>query len=147
MTMTEHKPSREWPDGQLPSTRGRRCGPAPYGNAMGIKELAEQLGTTHRALRYYEQVELINPTRNASGARNYGPDTRRVLQLIVTLRRTGHSLKEIRAILSGNESDDEAVRLKIGTALKNRLEQLQEQVDQTKALLTHFTGHSQTLLR
>jgi DNA-binding transcriptional MerR regulator len=144
MTMIEHKPGREWPEDQRPSTGERRRQRARYGNAMGIKELAEQLGTTHRALRYYEQVELISPARNASGARNYGPGTRRELELIVTLRRTGHSLKEIRAILSGDEVDDDGVRLKVAAALQSRLEQLQDQVGQTKALLRRFTESPRT---
>jgi DNA-binding transcriptional MerR regulator len=41
---------------------------------MKIGELAERTGIPTRMLRYYEQQELISPTRAANGYRAYGED-------------------------------------------------------------------------
>ena len=67
---------------------------------MGITELALGLETTTRALRYYEEMKLIRPHRNERGVRSYGPQARRELELMVTLRRVGSSLDQIKAVMS-----------------------------------------------
>jgi DNA-binding transcriptional MerR regulator len=41
---------------------------------MKIGELAERTGIPTRMLRYYEQQELISPTRSANGYRAYGDE-------------------------------------------------------------------------
>ena len=105
--------------------------------AMGIQELAKSLGATQRALRYYEQVGLIRSDRNARGARTYGPQTHRDLSLIVTLRRTGHSIRDIRHILFDEDTGDDAVRHRIALTLRNRLSHLEHQAQEIRGLLDH----------
>jgi len=138
MAMLEPDVADLWRRPRHPARGGRPRRTSINGSGMGIKELAERLGTTHRALRYYEQVELIRPARNAQGARNYEPDTRRELELIVTLRRTGHSVSEIRAILKGEDVGDDGVRSKVFAALQARLDHLHEQTRHLQALLNQF---------
>ncbi len=138
MAMLEPEVGTLWRRPRHPARGGRPRRGAANGSGMGIKELAERLGTTHRALRYYEQVELIRPARNAQGARNYDPETRRALELILTLRRTGHSVSEIRAILKGEDVGDDGVRSKVFAALQARLDDLQEQTRHLRTLLDQF---------
>ena len=138
MAMLEPEVANLWRRPRHPAQGGRPRRVQAQGDGMGIKELAERLGTTHRALRYYEQVELIRPARNAQGARNYEPETRRALELIVTLRRTGHSVSDIRAILKGEDVGDDAVRSKVFAALQARLDDLQEQTRHLRTLLDQF---------
>lgn len=138
MAMIEQDVVELWRRPGHPARGGRPRRTSIKGSGMGIKELAERLGTTHRALRYYEQVELIRPARNAQGARNYGPETRRELELIVTLRRTGHSVSDIRDILKGEDVGDDGVRSKVFAALQARLDHLYEQTRHLQVLLEQF---------
>lgn len=109
-------------------------------DALGITELAETLGTTSRALRYYEELGLIAPQRSGRGGRTYCLTVRREAELIVMLRRAGRSIREIQSVLSGNGANDEATRSKVVAALRERLEELETQSDQLKALLTRFSS-------
>lgn len=109
---------------------------------IGITELAQSLGTTSRALRYYEEIGLVTPQRTARGGRTYGPGLRRDLELIVMLRRAGRSIREIQAVLSGDEANDETTRVKVATVLRERLDELEAQSDALKVLLNRFSKPS-----
>ncbi|MFT4044863.1 MAG: MerR family transcriptional regulator [Gordonia sp. (in: high G+C Gram-positive bacteria)] len=65
---------------------------------MLIGELAERSGTTRRALRYYEQQHLLEPTRDANGYRRYEPTA------VVRVH-------QIRALLDAGFSSDVITRL------------------------------------
>jgi DNA-binding transcriptional MerR regulator len=52
-----------------------------------ISELARRTGTSPRALRYYEEQDLLRPDRSASGYRDYD-------------ERTVHAVRHIRLLLS-----------------------------------------------
>lgn len=69
------------------------------GEGFRITELARALGTTVRALRYYEQIGLIRPDRARGNARVYGPDMRRRAGVVVRLRQAGVAADEIFDIL------------------------------------------------
>jgi MerR family transcriptional regulator, redox-sensitive transcriptional activator SoxR len=72
---------------------------------LRIGELAEQVHLRPSALRYYEQVGLIQPPPRADGARVYPPATIRRIALIKMAQRAGFRLAEIRALLAaGAES-------------------------------------------
>ena len=45
------------------------------GAALKIGDVARQLGTTARTLRYYEEQGLLTPPRTAKGTRLYAPGT------------------------------------------------------------------------
>jgi len=59
-----------------------------------VTELAEQLGTTPRALRFYEDKGLVTPQR-AGTTRIYTHRDRGRLALILRGKRLGFSLREI----------------------------------------------------
>ena len=63
-----------------------------------ISELAAEFGITPRAIRFYEDEQLIKPTRQGQ-ARIYAPRDRARLQLILRGKRVGFSLDEIREML------------------------------------------------
>lgn len=56
-------------------------------DGITITELAQHVGTTVSALRYYEQVDILKPDRTRGNARRYGPQMRFRAKLIVRLRR------------------------------------------------------------
>jgi DNA-binding transcriptional MerR regulator len=71
---------------------------------MTIGEVAREFGMTVRALRFYEARRLITPQRHGA-LRLYDRGARERLTLILTARRLGFTLAEIKDIVgaSGNE--------------------------------------------
>jgi DNA-binding transcriptional MerR regulator len=66
-----------------------------------IGELAREFGVTLRALRFYENKGLIAP-RRAGTARLYSQGDRARLAQILTGKRLGFTLAEIRKMISGD---------------------------------------------
>ena len=56
---------------------------------MRISELAERAGVTVKAVRYYERLGLVAPTRLGNGYREYGDEHLRVVREIRELASTG----------------------------------------------------------
>ena len=63
-----------------------------------IAEIAEELGITHRTVRYYEDLGLISPERRGT-VRVFHPRDRIRLQLVLRGKRLGFPLEEIRTIV------------------------------------------------
>ena len=70
-----------------------------------ISELAEEFGITPRAIRFYEDEELIKPTRQGQ-TRVYAPRDRVRLALILRGKRVGFSLIEIKEMLDLYDIND-----------------------------------------
>jgi len=67
---------------------------------LAIGEVARRAGMATSALRYYEDLGLIDATRTAGGARRYPRSVLRRLAVIRAARNVGLSLPEIREALS-----------------------------------------------
>jgi MerR family transcriptional regulator, redox-sensitive transcriptional activator SoxR len=67
---------------------------------LAIGEVARRAGLRPSAVRYYEDVGLIEPARR-SGRRVYTPDAVERLALIAFAKNAGFSLDEIRVLLFG----------------------------------------------
>ncbi|MFC4598276.1 MerR family transcriptional regulator [Cohnella hongkongensis] len=74
---------------------------------MNIKEAADKLGVTPRAIRFYEKKGLLSPAKQASNRyRTFAePDLWR-LQTIVSLREAGMSVSDIKQALEKWADDD-----------------------------------------
>lgn len=66
---------------------------------MRIGELAERTGTHPRSLRYYEQQDLIRPSRAPNGYRTYDEDTAARVVLIRELLDSGIPTRVIREMI------------------------------------------------
>ncbi len=100
---------------------------------LTITELAEQLGVTARAIRFYEDTGLISPSR-AGATRVY---TRRELarmQLILRGKRLGFSLRDIKQFLDLYDHDPTHVeqRRQLLARVRHRIEELEK----TRAAVT-----------
>jgi DNA-binding transcriptional MerR regulator len=77
---------------------------------MRIGELADQAGTTTRALRLYEEMGLLAARRSANGYRQYDENDVRMVREILSLRAVGFALDETRPFVeclrSGHETGD-----------------------------------------
>lgn len=65
---------------------------------LTIAEVADELGVTHRTVRYYEAQGLVSPERRGT-QRLYHPRDRVRLALVLRGRRLGFGLAEIRRIV------------------------------------------------
>jgi DNA-binding transcriptional MerR regulator len=77
---------------------------------MRIGELASQVGTTTRTLRFYEAQGLLDARRTSSGYRDYGEQDIRLVAEILRLRELGFSLDDTRPFVeclrAGNPTGD-----------------------------------------
>ncbi|GBD44969.1 HTH-type transcriptional regulator CueR [bacterium HR40] len=111
-----------------------------------VGELAAELGTTARALRFYEDKGLIAPKR-AGQTRIYDHRDRARLLLILRGKRLGFSLREIREWLSLYEGEvDRPSRTRnwlerIDQRIR-RLEQQRRDLDRTLAELAELRAQA-----
>ena len=100
-----------------------------------IQQLSRLSGVTTRALRWYDRIGLLKPSRVAdSGYRYYGPAEVDRLQDILYYRALGVELARIREYLDDPSFDRLAALRGHLTALKaerGRLEQLIQSVQDT----------------
>lgn len=73
-------------------------------DALKIGELAEELKTTPRTIRLYEELGLIVPERTPGGTRLYRKKDARRLALALRLARLGMELGEIQRLASIREA-------------------------------------------
>lgn len=72
----------------------------PQPALLKIGDVAKKTGITLRTLRYYEELELIEPDNRSKGNfRLYGPSVIQRVQFITSLKKLDFSLEEIREIL------------------------------------------------
>ncbi|MGH7027294.1 MerR family transcriptional regulator [Brevundimonas sp.] len=97
--------------------------------ALRITDLAALAGTTVRALRYYEDLGLLEPQRSATRARYYPPDTAAIARQIVDMRRLGIPVAAIAEALDGLKTDRPSL-------LENLLLRRREEMEAEKAIMT-----------
>ena len=96
---------------------------------MKVGALAKRTGLSVRALHYYDEIGLLQPSRvTGSGHRVYGPAELVRLQQIKSLRQLGFSLEEIRACLDTPQFTPARV-------LGLHVERLREQIHQQERLV------------
>src|SRR6185437_15908260 len=78
--------------------------PGPDDELMAIPRLAEHVGVTPRVLRYWEEQQLISPTRE-HGKLRYSPRDRAIAALIRQLLDNGASVEGLRTLKRFAERD------------------------------------------
>ena len=108
-----------------------------------VTELANDLGVTPRALRFYEDKGLIAPQR-AGNTRVYTHRDRGRLMLILRGKRLGFTLREVREWLDLYEVDpDQAAQL---TRLKDKVRKRIEALEQQRGDLDATLGELREIL-
>ena len=94
-----------------------------------IKELSKLAGVSARTLRYYDQIDLLKPSRiTEAGYRYYGQEELAVLQQILFYRERGFELKTIQKIIHDDHFD-------MLTAMEEHLLELEKQKASTESLI------------
>ncbi len=101
---------------------------------MKIGEVARKAGMTVRAVRYYEELGLVQPDGHSSGGfRLYGEKNLKRLRVIDFLKGMGLSLAEIREILLAKKSSGASID-SVRTLFRIYGERLSQIESQIKAL-------------
>ena len=112
-------------------------------NQFSISDLAREFDLTTRAIRFYEDLGLLQPQRAGPGGRSrvYGARDRTRLKLTLRAKRLGLSLTEAREIIDMYDSPrDTGPQLRkflhvLGThrlALEEQMADLQANLDEVK---------------
>ncbi|MDF1832621.1 MAG: MerR family DNA-binding transcriptional regulator [Porticoccaceae bacterium] len=95
-------------------------------STYSISELAKEFGVTTRAIRHYEELQLLQPARQGQ-KRIYSPADRTKLKLIVRGKRIGLSLQESGELLHMYEP---------GSSNINQLERMLEYISTSRQKLS-----------
>lgn len=110
-----------------------------------ISDLAKEFDLTTRAMRFYEDMGLLQPERSGPGGRNrvYSARDRTRLKLTLRAKRLGLSLSEAREIIDMYESPrDTGPQLKKFLAvLAQHRKQIEEQMADLQANLDEVKAH------
>jgi DNA-binding transcriptional MerR regulator len=110
-----------------------------------ISDLAREFDLTTRAIRFYEDMGLLQPERTGPGGRNrtYSSRDRTRLKLTLRAKRLGLSLTEARDIIDMYDSPrDTGPQLrKFLTILAQHRQQLEEQMAELQANLDEVRTH------
>ena len=110
-----------------------------------ISDLAREFDLTTRAIRFYEDMGLLQPERSGPGGRNrvYSSRDRTRLKLTLRAKRLGLSLTEAREIIDMYDSPrDTGPQLrKFLTVLAQHRQQLEEQMAELQANLDEVRTH------
>lgn len=104
---------------------------------LGIQEVADRLGITPRALRFYEDRGLIEPQRVGTSRIYTRRETGR-MQLILRGKRLGFTLRDIREFLDLYDSDPQQAEQMRALADRCRV-RINELVEQRDALTQTLT--------
>ena len=116
-----------------------------------VNQLAEELGVTARAIRFYEAKGLIAP-RRAGTTRVFDRRDRARLLLVLRGKRLGFSLASIREFLDlydADRSQGAQIRLFLERARERirELERQREDLDQTLRELREVEAEAERVLR
>ena len=110
-----------------------------------ISDLAREFDLTTRAIRFYEDMGLLQPERSGPGGRNriYSARDRTRLKLTLRAKRLGLSLNEARELIDMYDSPrDTGPQLrKFLTILAQHRQQLEEQMAELQANLDEVRTH------
>jgi len=130
-----------------PSTAGRNKtakAPAAKGGAKSftITELAAEFDVTPRAIRFYEDVGLLEPTRSGRN-RVYSQRERTRLKLTLRGKRLGLSLQEIKQLVEMYDSpSDTRPQLEAFLAvLRSHRQQIELQLEDIRVTLEEIAQH------
>jgi DNA-binding transcriptional MerR regulator len=96
---------------------------------LTIGELARRTGVAASALRYYEDLGLLQPSARVSGRRRYPPEAVGAVGAILFLRDVGFTLDEISRLMAARSRSPRSWR----DLVRRKLAQLDERIAEAQA--------------
>lgn len=105
--------------------------------SLSIGELADRVGASHSALRYWERAGLLDDVTREGGRRRYPPATVERVGMIRLCQDAGFGISEIRALLASDPLGKDAWKDVAG----NKLAEIEERIShlQDAAVLLRHT--------
>jgi DNA-binding transcriptional MerR regulator len=115
---------------------------SPQNGFLFIGELAKLTGTDPKTIRFYERAELISPPRHGRFRTYLSSDVRR-LKNVLTLRRLGVPIAQIREILAMLSPEDDVLASEKAVnllrhhldTLRSRQAEITQQIEKTSSAL------------
>lgn len=106
-----------------------------------VKQLAELSGVSPRTLRFYDEINLLNPAYYAeNGYRYYGKKEMLRLQQILLFRTMGFKLDKIQEIISANDFDQLDALKSHRFYLEGNLSELKSLIAMVDETISHLEG-------
>uniref|UniRef100_A0A7C4WDX2 MerR family DNA-binding transcriptional regulator n=1 Tax=Geoglobus ahangari TaxID=113653 RepID=A0A7C4WDX2_9EURY len=112
-----------------------------------ISELAEEFDISTRAIRYYEEIGLLNPKRTPGNHRIFTRKDRARLKLILRGKRLGFTLEEIKQVLDMYDvkGEPEQIRLTLKIA-DEKLKEIEDKLQDLQILKEELLDLKERLL-
>jgi DNA-binding transcriptional MerR regulator len=106
-----------------------------------VKQLSRLAGVTPRTLHYYDQIDLLKPSRvGDNGYRYYGEEALARLQQIMLYRELDMPLEDIKAILGGRDFDVLSALESHKSALRQRVARMERLIATVDRTILHLKG-------
>lgn len=102
----------------------------PHRATIGIGELAERTGVSVRALRYYEQHELLTAIRTGAGHRRFGPEAVETVRRIRLFLDAGLPLAVVARVLPCFDGDGTRLASCVAGYLNEHMDLLAQRIDE-----------------
>lgn len=102
---------------------------------MQINEVIKQVDLSKRAIKYYEEVGLLEVAKGDNGYRNYTEQNIKTLKKIEIYRKLGISIKDIKVLLAGNHTE------LLEAIYKEKSNQLEDARQEVEALKQFIVSH------
>ncbi|SFR03567.1 Cu(I)-responsive transcriptional regulator [Poseidonocella sedimentorum] len=100
---------------------------------MNIGEAAKLVGLPPKTIRYYEEIALVTPGRDANGYRAFSEPDLHKLRFLARARALGFSIEDCRVLLALYE-DDTRESAQVRAIAQEHLARIDEKIAGLKAL-------------
>lgn len=97
----------------------------------GISEVAEQFDLQPHTLRFYEREGIITPERAENGIRQYTEENVAQMKMVLCLKDTGMSIKDIRRYFQLVAEGDDTLTERLEILVQQK-EQVLREIDELK---------------
>lgn len=113
--------------------------------ALRIGQLANDLNTTTKTLRFYEDIGLFSSiSRSDAGYRMYDANSITQARMVIQLRRLGFTLKELKELL--NSKDTRSFRQRLTSLMDEKLRDTDENLVVLQGRRDDLAARHQALL-